>query len=302
MFKKMFVFKNKIKWESLLVISLFHIFGFYWCCKYAFPLQLGTFLFAYAMTIFSGIGITCGVHRLWTHRSYKVKAPMKFLLMALFCSSGQNSIYNWVRDHRLHHKFADTDADPHNVKRGFFFSHIGWLMVKKNESVLTKGKLIDMSDIESDSHLMFEHKYHNQLTILFCFLIPTLMNIFLIGEDWKCAIAWQCFIRYLYVLHCELTVNSLAHMYGYKPYNENIEASENILVSVLTYGEGYHNFHHVFPFDFRAAETMDFFSLSTKIIRTFEKIGWTYDLKQASPEMIEAARNKLGGDGSKANN
>ncbi|XP_028044346.1 acyl-CoA Delta(11) desaturase-like isoform X3 [Bombyx mandarina] len=240
MFKKMFVFKNKIKWDSLLVISFYHIFGFYWCGKYAFPLKLGTFLFAYAMIVFSGIGITCGVHRLWTHRSYKVKAPMKFLLMACFCSSGQNSIYDWVRDHRLHHKFADTDADPHNVNRGFFFSHIGWLMMKKNESVLTKGKLIDMSDIESDSHLMFEHK--------------------------------------------------------------NIEASENILVSVLTHGEGYHNFHHVFPFDFRAAETMDFFNISTKIIRTFEKIGWTYDLKQASPEMIEAARRKLGGDGSKAHN
>ena len=67
----------------------------------------------------------------------------------------QNTIYDWVRDHRVHHKYSDTPADPHNVKRGLFFSHVGWLMMKKNSEVIEKGKQIDMSDIENDPVVAF---------------------------------------------------------------------------------------------------------------------------------------------------
>lgn len=72
--------------------------------------------------------------------------------------SAQNSIYVWVRDHRVHHKFPDSNADPHNIKRGFFFAHIGWLMTKKHPDVMTKGKTIDMSDMEEDGVVMFQKK------------------------------------------------------------------------------------------------------------------------------------------------
>ena len=70
----------------------------------------------------------------------------------------QNHIYEWVRDHRVHHKFTDTDADPHNSKRGFFFSHMGWLMVRKHPDVFTKGKTVDMSDLERDPIVMWQKK------------------------------------------------------------------------------------------------------------------------------------------------
>lgn len=70
----------------------------------------------------------------------------------------QNHLYEWVRDHRVHHKFTDTDADPHNAQRGFFFSHIGWLMVRKHKDVMNKGKTVDLSDLEADPVVMFQKK------------------------------------------------------------------------------------------------------------------------------------------------
>ncbi|XP_061396928.1 acyl-CoA Delta-9 desaturase-like, partial [Musca vetustissima] len=112
------------------------------------------FLFTLYMTAF---GITVGAHRLWSHRSYKAKLPLRLILLFFSTMAFQNSIYEWSRDHRVHHKFTETDADPHNAMRGFFFSHVGWLLCKKHPDVKTKGKTIDMSDLEADPMLMWQH-------------------------------------------------------------------------------------------------------------------------------------------------
>ncbi|KAL6426387.1 hypothetical protein ACFW04_009107 [Cataglyphis niger] len=125
--------------------------------------------FAFNITIFlitaiflyqcSGFGITAGAHRLWAHRSYKAKWPLQLLLMILNTIAFQDSAIDWARDHRVHHKYSETDADPHNAKRGFFFSHVGWLLCRKHPEVKEKGKGIDLSDLESDPILAFQRKY-----------------------------------------------------------------------------------------------------------------------------------------------
>lgn len=109
--------------------------------------------------ICSGLGVTAGSHRLWAHRCYKAKWQLRLLLMLFQTMAFQNHIYEWVRDHRVHHKYTDTNADPHNSKRGFFFSHAGWLLVKKHEDVKEKGKTVIMKDMENDSIIMFQKKY-----------------------------------------------------------------------------------------------------------------------------------------------
>lgn len=104
------------------------------------------------------MGVTAGAHRLWAHRAYEGKLPLRILLMIMQTTAIENDIYEWSRDHRVHHKFTDTNADPHNSRRGFFFSHIGWLMVKKHKDVITKGKTVDLSDLEADPVVMFQRK------------------------------------------------------------------------------------------------------------------------------------------------
>lgn len=104
------------------------------------------------------MAIAVGAHRLWAHNSFKATWQLRFLLMICNSTLFVKSIYIFVRDHRVHHKFTETNADPHNYNRGFFFSHIGWLMVKKHSDVLTKGATIDMSDLRNDRIVMFQHK------------------------------------------------------------------------------------------------------------------------------------------------
>lgn len=110
------------------------------------------------MGVVAAFGITAGAHRLWSHKAYKARLPLRIVLMILQTVAFQNSIYEWARDHRVHHKFTDTDADPHNASRGFFFSHMGWLLIRKHPEVKEKGKLIDMSDLEKDPVVMFQKK------------------------------------------------------------------------------------------------------------------------------------------------
>lgn len=113
---------------------------------------------AYLLYLAAEIGITAGTHRLWSHRSYKAKMPLQIILMLFNTLAFQNTAIYWVRDHRQHHKYCDTDGDPHNASRGFFYSHIGWLLTRKSEEVMRRGKDIDMTDIYSNPVLRFQKK------------------------------------------------------------------------------------------------------------------------------------------------
>ena len=116
------------------------------------------FIIDFAYGFITSFGVPAGAHRLWSHRSYKANKKLQVLLMIFQSACIQNDIIEWVRDHRVHHKYSDTDADPSNSKRGFFFSHIGWLMCKKHPDVKTYGAKVDMSDIENDPLLKFQRK------------------------------------------------------------------------------------------------------------------------------------------------
>lgn len=116
------------------------------------------FFKAFVLYVVSGLGITAGAHRLWAHRSYKAKWPLRVLLVAFNTVAFQDAAFHWARDHRVHHKYSETDADPHNATRGFFFSHIGWLLCKKHPEVKAKGKGVDLSDLRADPVLMFQKK------------------------------------------------------------------------------------------------------------------------------------------------
>ena len=108
--------------------------------------------------MFGGLGITGGAHRLWSHRSYKAKWPLRLIIALAQTIAVQNDIFEWSRDHRVHHKFSETDADPHNARRGFFFAHMGWLMMKKHPEVKRRGKTVDVSDLLQDPIVVYQRK------------------------------------------------------------------------------------------------------------------------------------------------
>ncbi|XP_055676501.1 acyl-CoA Delta-9 desaturase-like [Lutzomyia longipalpis] len=289
--------------QPLKVVNAVSIIGFHLVSLYAFLVNfrsphLFTVLWAFLVGGIGGFGVTAGAHRLWSHRSYKAKTQLRVILALCFSVAGQNTIFDWTRDHRVHHKFSETDADPHNSNRGFFFAHVGWLMMKKHPDVIRKGNQVDMSDILADPVVQWHQKYFVPLKILLCFVIPSVTPVYFWNEEWTIAIFTMAFIRYVFQLNFTWLVNSAAHMWGNKPYDRKINPSENLGVSLVSMGEGWHNYHHTFPWDYKAAEMGDFrYNITTSIINLFAKIGWAYDLKQPSKELIRKTIERSG-DGS----
>nr|KAI8731326.1 acyl-CoA desaturase-like [Biomphalaria glabrata] len=257
-----------------------------------------TLLWTALMYYFAAMGITAGAHRLWSHRSYKGKLPLRIFLAICNCISFQNSIFEWARDHRAHHKFSETDADPHNAKRGFFFAHIGWLLVKKHPDVKEKGKMIDLSDLTNDPVVAFQDRHYKKLILLFCFILPTFVPVYFWGESFHIAFYIAAILRYTLVLNATWLVNSAAHMWGQRPYDERINPAENLGVAFCATGEGFHNYHHVFPHDYSTSEYGWHFNLTTMFIDTMYFLGQAYDRRKIPMDVIMKRKLRTG-DGSR---
>lgn len=292
-------FLQPIKWKNVLPIALVHIACLYILLAFpVFDVKILTILWGAVVGVIGGFGVTGGAHRMWSHRSYKAKLPLRIILMLAYQVAGQNTLYEWVRDHRIHHKYSETDADPHNSNRGFFFSHVGWLMLYKHPEVIKKGNQIDLSDIMADPVIQFHQKWFIPLKILMCFYLPSAIPVWLWGESWFWSFVSQGIVRYVVGLNFTWSVNSVAHLWGFRPFDKRINPVENVAVAFMALGEGWHNYHHVFPWDYKAAEFGDYkFNLTTMFIDMFAKIGWAYDLKEPAKETVKKTIEKFG-DGS----
>jgi len=285
-----------IVWRNVVWMVALHLgalYGVYLMPRLA-PITWAWFLATYVM---SALGITAGAHRLWSHRSYKATLPLRVLLGLWNSMAFQNDIIEWSRDHRVHHKYSETHADPHNAKRGFFFSHCGWLLVRKHPDVKAKGQQLDVSDLLEDPVCRVQRKYYLASVVLMCFVVPTVVPWYFWDED-----AWNAYftcglLRYVATLNVTWCVNSWAHMFGNKPYDKSINPAENLFVTITACGEGFHNYHHTFPHDYSTSEYGWKFNLTRVFIDTMAKLGWAYDMKKMSQEAVDRRRERMG-DGS----
>ena len=239
----------------ILYIGLMHLAAVYGGYEVIWGhCHLYTLWWALALWPISGLGITAGAHRLWAHRSYKATYGLRVGLMLCNSVANQGTIYHWARDHRVHHKHAETDADPHNAKRGFWFSHMGWLFVKKHPDVIAAGARLSYADLAEDSVVAFQKAVDPWFALAMCFWMPAYVASVGWEENFWRAMWVAGALRYVAVLHFTWCVNSLAHMFGDRPYDKKIHATENAFVSVVAIGEGWHNWHHKYPFDYAASE------------------------------------------------
>lgn len=287
----------QLVWRNILLFVYLHLSALYGVYLMFAGAKIQTTLMALFLYPIGGFGITAGAHRLWAHRAYKAKWPLRLLLTAFNTLAFQDAVIDWARDHRVHHKYSETHADPHNANNGFFFSHVGWLLCRKHPDVREKGKRIDLSDLYADPILRFQKKYYLILMPLVAFIIPTWIPMHFWGETFGNAYCLNL-TRYVITLNATWLVNSAAHMIGWRPYDRNISPSENTLVCAFALGEGFHNYHHTFPWDYKTAELGKYsLNFSTALIDFFAKIGWAYDLKTVSEEMVQK-RVQRTGDGS----
>ncbi|XP_023868903.1 stearoyl-CoA desaturase 5-like [Salvelinus sp. IW2-2015] len=284
---------NEIVWRNVILMALLHIGAVYslLVIPRAKPL---TWVWSYVCFIVTALGVTAGAHRLWSHRSYRAKLPLRVFLAAANSMSFQNDIYEWARDHRVHHKFSETDADPHNATRGFFFAHIGWLFVRKHRDVIEKGKKLDVTDLLADPVVQFQRKYYKTTVLIMCFLVPTVVPWYFWGETLWNSYFLASILRYTVSLNVTWLVNSAAHMYGNRPYDQNISPRENRWVTFGAIGEGFHNFHHTFPFDYSTSEFGLRFNPTTCFIDLMCWMGLASNRKKASVEIIQARKLRTG--------
>jgi len=220
------LYNGYVGWKTMLLAVIFHHIG--------------------------GLGVTAGLHRLWTHRSYDVTFPLELFLAFCATVANQGSIWHWSRDHVVHHKYSESVADPHDARRGFFFAHIGWLLVKKQPEVALAGKQFQYPWLRKNRMLMQQHKFYFPLAILCCFMLPTYIATY--WDDFDGGLYVAGFLRYAFTLHCTWCVNSFAHLHGDRPYDKSINPAENLMVSILAMGEGWHNYHHTYPRDYSTSE------------------------------------------------
>lgn len=180
-------------------------------------------------------------------------------------------------------------------RRGFFFSHMGWLLCRKHPDVIKKGSQIPLNDLLDDKVVYIQKKYYKSLAIFFCFVMPTVVPHLMWNETLVNAYFISGVLKYVFTLHATWLVNSLAHMMGHKPYDKRINPVENLLVSIGAIGEGFHNFHHTFPRDYATSEFgFIYFNFTKGFIDFMAWIGQAYDRNKTSAEVVMQRRLKYG--------
>lgn len=271
-----------IRWPMVIFITLIHVaaiigvFTIPQCSWY-------TLLWAFLCWPISGLGITAGAHRLWAHRSYKASFGVRLFLMLANSMASQGPIYHWARDHRVHHKHSEEIADPHNATLGFFYSHVGWLLVKKDPATALAGAQLNFDDLKADPIVMWQKKNDPWFNLFMCFAFPGLVCM-LWGDSFWHGYWVAGALRFVFVLHATWCVNSVAHLWGERPYAPEINPAENFWVALVAIGEGWHNWHHKYPYDYATSEggIIDQFNPTKAFIDTMCFFGLAWDCKRAT--------------------
>lgn len=219
----------------------------------------------------SGFAITAGYHRLFAHNAYKARPVYEWACLIASSLSVQSSALQWAHDHRIHHSHVDTDKDPYSIKKGFWYAHVWWLF--------TYDEPIDkrlITDLLKNPRVMFQHKHYALLTIgvnlavfgFGCLFMSPLASFFA-----------GVLLRVFAIHHCTWFINSLCHVWGARTYAKELSAVDNAVLAVLTFGEGYHNYHHTIANDYRNGIRWYHFDPTKWIIWTSSKLGLTSELR-----------------------
>ncbi len=239
---------------------------------------------------FCEISITAGYHRLWTHNAYKTHRFIRSILMIGGTFATQNSILHWASDHRVHHRYVDNNQrDPYSAGRGFWYSHIGWML--RDYETYYDPEYKNCPDLKKDPIVMWQHKHYLPLVLGINFGIPLLLGIW--HGDIIGMLLLAGFARLVISHHFTFFINSLAHIWGRQPYSDQNSSKDNGLIAFLTMGEGYHNFHHSFQRDFRNGIYWWQFDPTKWLIRSLAYFGLASNLYITPEARIETMRAKM---------
>ncbi|KAF9531300.1 delta 9-fatty acid desaturase protein [Crepidotus variabilis] len=272
-----------IRWFNVAVLTLTPLIALNGC--FTIQVRHETAFFSAIYYVFTMLGITAGYHRLWSHRSYNATLPLQLFLLAGGTSAVQGSCYWWARAHRSHHRHTDTDLDPYNSNRGLLWTHIGWMVFK---SELRSGPS-DVSDLRQDALIQWQHRHYFLLLVIFGILVPCIIPGVMF-DDWWGGFYFAAALRLTIAHHSTFCINSIAHWLGDSPYDDALSPRDHFLSSLLTMGEGYHNFHHQFPMDYRNAFLWYQYDPTKWFIATCKILGLAHNLRVFPTNEIEKGK------------
>jgi len=239
------------------------------------------------MFIASGLSITLGYHRLFSHLSFKAKWPVRLFTLIFGATAMENSALEWCSDHRRHHKHTDDDADPYNIQLGFLHAHIGWVVFRPIGGDVP---LTNVKDLKADPLVRWQHKWWGVIGIVVGYGLPALIGWLAEGGIGVAAgLLISGAARQVMVHHMTFFINSLCHTLGGQPYSNRCSAKDSWFMSLFTFGEGYHNFHHEFSHDYRNGVKPWQFDPTKWSIRLLEFVGLTSNLRRVPNETIDIA-------------
>lgn len=248
--------------------------------------ELSQILLAVGFYFITGMSITAGYHRLLSHRTYQANSFIKLIYLLFGAATFQNSALKWCSDHRIHHNHVDGDKDPYNINKGFFYAHIGWIFYQEKVENPKYPK-----DLLNDKLVMWQHRNYLWLCVAMGFVLPTVIGHFLGSALGGFALAGVA--RVVFVHHCTFFINSLCHMVGTRPYTDTNTARDSAVMALLSYGEGYHNYHHFFPTDYRNGIRWFHYDPTKWLIKTLSYFGLTKNLKQVPEKLITEAQFQM---------
>lgn len=239
----------------LLAVLPFFIGHFTW----------GAVAFFLITFVIGGLSITAGYHRLFAHRSYSAHPIYEWMVLIGSTLAFQWSALSWAHDHRLHHNYVDTEKDPYSIKKGFWYAHFLWLLSYQQDF-----KERRVSDLMRNPRVMFQHRHFMGLAIVVNLVVFGIGCLFLHPIS---ALFAGVLFRLFALHHCTWFINSLAHTIGSKTYAKELSAVDNAVLAFLTFGEGYHNYHHAFAGDYRNGIRWYHFDPTKWLVWTASKLG-----------------------------
>jgi stearoyl-CoA desaturase (Delta-9 desaturase) len=253
----------------------------------AYGLGLGDLLSMAVMIGLSGLAITAGYHRYFSHRSYECSPAVQTFYLIFGAAALQAPVMEWVADHRNHHRFVDREGDPYSITRGFFWAHVGWTFRQSPR----KGNSSNVTDLARDWRVRFFNRYHLAVGTVVGLGLPFLIGL-CFGRPFG-GVLWGGLLRVVVAHHSTFLVNSAAHCFGRQPYSTRNTARDSKLVALLTLGEGYHNFHHAFPRDFRNGVRWYQWDPTKWWIMVLRVTGLARNLYATPAERIAMARRRV---------
>ncbi|MEX2132112.1 MAG: fatty acid desaturase [Pseudohongiellaceae bacterium] len=283
--------KTPINWTNMLLFSMTPLAAVILVPLYGY--YVGYDVFEWAMFLlllaFCGLSITAGYHRLWSHKTYKAHWSLRILFALGGACALQNDVIHWASDHRRHHRHVDNnDHDPYSAGRGFWFSHIGWILRNYPSA---KIDFSNVKDLYHDPVVIWQQRNYLALVLTMNIGLPLLLG--LLHGDVIASLLLAGLLRLVVSQHFTYLINSLAHMWGHQPYSSTSSARDNFVLALLTWGEGYHNYHHTFQWDYRNGIHWWHWDPTKWLISSFALFGLTTELKRCAPADIESARLEM---------